>query len=277
MGPKPQLKTAFGVQRPAQRGSGAFTLIELLVVISIIALLVAILLPALSQARRSAKAAVDLSQMRQLEQAHQAYVVDHNGHLINAGLPHGTAIAPTDVIPWIEQLEGYGGDVVVRSPLDDSPHWEDTGAIPVPFIPGTPVFRRTSYGINSLVCDVDNDGMNPWPPAHPRGGLAWNRIDRMTSLSDLVHFVPMADEGGFAAADHPHPEQWDIFGFGGTTVAIEAGEQMQLNRVGGPERGFDSVSNYAFLDGHAVAATFGQVYRDELNNRFDPHPTVRRP
>ena len=48
------------------RQSPAFTLIELLVVVSIIALLVAILLPSLSRARSSAKLAVCASNLRQM-------------------------------------------------------------------------------------------------------------------------------------------------------------------------------------------------------------------
>ena len=57
----------------------AFTLIELLVVISIIALLVAILLPALSAARDTARAMHCGTQMRQVGQAWHQFAGDFNG------------------------------------------------------------------------------------------------------------------------------------------------------------------------------------------------------
>lgn len=61
-----------------QRTRRAFTLIELLVVISIIALLISILLPALANARKSAQELLSLNNQRQLGIANASYGTDHN-------------------------------------------------------------------------------------------------------------------------------------------------------------------------------------------------------
>ena len=58
-----------------------FTLIELLVVIAIIALLLAILVPALSRAKEKVKLLMCVSNCRQLVLAEGLYALDNNGKL----------------------------------------------------------------------------------------------------------------------------------------------------------------------------------------------------
>jgi len=91
-----------------------FTLIELLVVISIIALLVGILLPALGAARRSAQRLQDLSNLRQFNVAHTTWAVDHKGNLPQAATTFGTTPRNVPVSGWYsfelfeEMRDGYG-------------------------------------------------------------------------------------------------------------------------------------------------------------------------
>ena len=67
---------------------GGFTLVELLVVISIIALLIAILLPSLRRARRQGRATVCLSRLHTLGQGLTMYALDHNDALLPSRMPN---------------------------------------------------------------------------------------------------------------------------------------------------------------------------------------------
>jgi len=69
---RPEVKTTRG---------GGFTLIELLVVIAIIAILIGLLLPALGAARRSSRAIVCSSNMRQMGVASSMYSDDWRGYI----------------------------------------------------------------------------------------------------------------------------------------------------------------------------------------------------
>ncbi len=67
-----------------QRGKGRFTLIELLVAIAIIAIIASMLLPALTQARESAREALCISNLKQLHLGMTLYADEHDGTIASS-------------------------------------------------------------------------------------------------------------------------------------------------------------------------------------------------
>jgi len=252
--------------------------VELLVVISIIALLIGILLPALGRARWAAKQTACLSNMRQLQLASLLYAQENEGKFVEPGFAHG-GVGEEEIAWWNTLQEHYGHPLVVKSPGDESPHWPlEKGGQGVPLPGGEDAFRRTSYGLNDFLTRfITQSGSFR---EQGGGSTLFNRIDRITAPAQTIQFVMIAEEGSFAGSDHVHAAGWWV-SLGGRIpreVAVEAApvraaEQMNLGVWGGPEgedAGYASRANYSFLDGHAATHSFGEVFADPEENLFDP-------
>ena len=114
--------------------SRAFSLVELLVVISIIALLVAVLVPGLRGARRAAKGVVCQSRLHALMAGIQAYATDNDGCVVpsfNMRGVIGSASNPFDGWGPILDRDGIvrGSDALKDNPFT-CPNTRDIRGVP---------------------------------------------------------------------------------------------------------------------------------------------------
>ncbi len=167
-----------------------FTLIELLVVISIIALLVSILMPALGRAREQARSTVCKSNLKQWGLIFRYYTDDNNGRFMQwapSGAGQGT---------WIYSLHSYyqdGGYEMRLCPATDRTP-EEGETIPARMAWDTTIddeYHKNSYSINNWCYNKNpNEDSNKIWGLQEADARAWRKNDQPHSSE-----IPMFLEG----------------------------------------------------------------------------------
>jgi len=238
------------------RQETGFTLVELLVVVSIIALLVSMLLPALAQAREHARMLDCASNLRTLGLASVQYTNDYDGAIVLNGEPSGTFSYPGRPF-WDARLLPYLG-------VDN---WDGINNTSTPTT--HPLSRNTqklflcssqrdsaekmkvsyrvrycrSYRINAWISGLE-DWLTGWPDKPSS--------TKMSSISDTAVTVLFVEAGDFEGPGIFNDlNGWAVRGWYDVTPAhlVKVGE----DNVAGNPWGLPAmygVSNFTFVDGH---------------------------
>lgn len=244
------------------RGRSAFTLVELLVVVSIIALLIGILIPAVGRAQRSAEQIVSASNMRQIGLAIQMYQDEYDGWF-----PQTTHGNPNVSQSWIYSLAPYLGDAErVEDP--DNPGetiWE---------IGSVRVCPRDPKADERMANSASSYMLNEWvavPHVDPFGRVDESRsftqrqkLERPTET--YVMFVGATRWAPSVYNDHTHSRSWNDW----STVTWD----ISTDRYGanGSPQFLDGSSNYLFADWHVE-----QIQAPKLKKVIDAGENFSRP
>jgi type II secretory pathway pseudopilin PulG len=153
----------------------AFTIIELLVVISIIALLISILLPAVGKARDNAKVAVSRSNLRELGNAMYQYAADWQDR---------------QYTPSRDTLASYGSDHASAIAAYNQQFGPPDSDIPERYQVHPPIMW--GWGAEGWMwCYIFNGGIHSWSvmPIHFEGGVkyfGWFRFPNVKAIHNYL-------------------------------------------------------------------------------------------
>jgi prepilin-type N-terminal cleavage/methylation domain-containing protein/prepilin-type processing-associated H-X9-DG protein len=236
-------------QRPTRWVAG-FTLIELVVVLAVIALLVALLLPALEQSYRTAASSVCAAHLKQLTTAMHSYAADHNGRVLFRDDRTGSG---ADSIRWPGAWQGYIG--VDGFAQRHSRRLANDNAV---------AFARAA-GV--LWCPADPfppDGAGQQPPGPRQRISSYGGIAASLAANDETAAAPIFNRGlrRLVLAQVPNASAMAVMTETGLdktashhTVAHGAGWTLANSKLGNPYAGYQFshpglTQNWAFFDGH---------------------------